>query len=149
MVFFWMDWQTGTAKINSCSVSQCIKIIFFSEYFFFSHNHLTSDDFTSFLFKYLTYLALCDIKYLTYFALCDTIIFSINNNFFHVSPATFSYSTTFFRDIFLWDISCKRKLLDKDNTWVLKITIALFLSYKITTPLKLEINYFFRLVKKQ
>ena len=133
--FLWLNWQTGTAKIKSCSVSQCIKTTFSSEYFFFFHNHLISDDFTSLLFKYLTYLALCDIKYLTYFALCNMIIFLINNNFFHVSPATFSYSTTFFRDIFLWDISCKRKLLDKHNTWVLKITLALFLLYK---KLKLE-----------
>ena len=44
---------------------------------------------------------------------------------------------------FLGDFSYKRKLLDKHNTWVLKIAPVLFLLYKITLPLKLEINHLF------
>ena len=71
------------------------------------------------------------------------IIFSINNNFFHVSSVTFYYCTIFFKHAFLWDISCKRKLLDKHNTWVLKKTPTLFLLHIITTPVQLEVNHIF------
>ena len=70
---FWLTWRTGTTKINSCNICQCIDTIFSSEnYSFFFHNLLISNDFTVFLFK--------DLKY---FAMCDMIIFRINNNFFY------------------------------------------------------------------
>ena len=40
-------------------------------------------------------------------------------------------------------ISCKRKMLNKHNSQVLKIAPVLFLLHKVTTPLQLEINHLF------
>ena len=54
IVFLELTWWTDTAKINSCNICQCIDTIFSSEYFFFFHNSLISDDVALFLFKDLT-----------------------------------------------------------------------------------------------
>ena len=99
----------------------------------------TSDNFTLFLFKDLT----------QYYALCEMIIFSINNNFsmchqeLYTTAQCFQAYRFWIMLSFFHDNSSNRKLPDKHNGWVLKVTPVLFLWHYITMSLQSETNQLF------
>ena len=143
MSFF--DWLDELAKVTVAVSVSILNTLFYSAFtgsktsFFFFHNPPTSDNFTLFLFKDLT----------QYYVLCEMIIFSINNIFpichqeLYTTAQCFQAYRFWIMLSFFHDNSSNRKLPDKHNGWVLKVTPVLFLWHYITMSLQSETNQLF------